>query len=176
MMDTEYERSERCVECNSDDICGTIGGEPYCGKCWKKKQAEKKARQARREARQPKTTLPERCPDLDSCPELERLIPPYLLAGLRRYAQEHIPVGGFLQALLENDLCAAVCCAHEDSLAAIVPLVKYVHNALPSACHGSKEAVRAWLDKCEHGVMTGDWCEACNAEYKRAAKEAEDAA
>lgn len=26
---------------------------------------------------------------------------------------------------------------------------------------------------CEHGVREGDWCEACNREYKRAAKENE---
>ena len=35
----------------------------------------------------------------------------------------------------------------------------------------AREGRRAERDVCEHGVTCGDWCEPCNAEYKRAAKE-----
>lgn len=29
-------------------------------------------------------------------------------------------------------------------------------------------------NKCEHGVIDGDWCEPCNREYKRARRESGD--
>ncbi len=115
----------------------------------------------------------ERCPDLDSCPELAAKLPNRCLSRLRAYAMHHEPVGDFLTAVLENDFAKACCLADDVNAGLLVEYAKFVHNAMPSACHGSPEKVNAWLAKCEHGIMEGDWCEPCNLEYKRAAREAE---
>lgn len=74
-------------------------------------------------------------------------VPPHLLEGLRGYAVDHRPVGGFLTAVLENDLMRAVVTADVDSLACLLGIVHYVYNALPSGCHGSPEKVKAWLER-----------------------------
>jgi len=93
---------------------------------------------------------PERSRDIaaalpDHTPELAALIPRLILDGMQRYAVHHEPTGGFLLSVLANDLTEAVCRADDASLAAILPIVKYVYNCLPSRCHGSPEKVKAWL-------------------------------
>lgn len=72
-------------------------------------------------------------------------IPLPILAGLREYGLHHVPVGGFLHAVLCNNLHEAVCRADVGSLAAIRQIVLYVYNAMPSASRGSREKVEAWL-------------------------------
>ena len=76
-------------------------------------------------------------------------MPPRILEGLRRYAIHHQEVGSFLRAVLENNLTEAVCRADPESLAALRIIVIYVYNCLPASCHGSPEAVKAWLKKGE---------------------------
>lgn len=83
-------------------------------------------------------------PDLQPChPEMPR----HLYDSLVAYAADHRPTGGFLRACLRNDLCGAACGADTESLAALPVIVRFIHNELPSRCHGSREAVEAWLKK-----------------------------
>ncbi len=72
-------------------------------------------------------------------------IPVPILEGLREYGLQHVRAGGFLHAVLCNNLHEAICSADAGSLAAIRPIVLYVQNALPSICWGSQEKVEAWL-------------------------------
>ena len=74
-------------------------------------------------------------------------IPQYIRRKLDDYAQNHQPIGGFLTAVLGNDLQGAVCRADEDSLYGLLDIVHYVYNELPSTCWGSPEKVKAWLEK-----------------------------
>lgn len=74
-------------------------------------------------------------------------MPPAIGASLDRYANQHIETGGFLKAVLENDLCEAVCRADEINFQFLPVLVRYVYNELPAPCWGSKEKVAAWLKK-----------------------------
>ena len=74
-------------------------------------------------------------------------IPPLIRAGLRRYADEHMGTGSFLTAVLENNLSEAIIRADVFSLAAIKDIVMYVHWEIPGNCHGSPEAVNAWLKR-----------------------------
>lgn len=67
------------------------------------------------------------------------------VAALRRYAEHRIPTGGFLQAVLENDLMEAFARADETSRANLFEIVCFVYNELPSNCYGSKDKVREWL-------------------------------
>lgn len=74
-------------------------------------------------------------------------MPPALRASLDRYANDRVETGGFLRAILENDLCEAVCRADEINFQFLPVIVRYVYNELPAPCWGSKEKVAAWLKK-----------------------------
>jgi len=41
-----YAGPEHCVECGADEgeICASVGGEPYCGPCFREREREKKAK------------------------------------------------------------------------------------------------------------------------------------
>jgi len=52
--------------------------------------------------------------------------------------------GGFVTAVLENDLMGAMSRADLSNAAAIDAITKYVYNHLPAACWGSPEKVREW--------------------------------
>ncbi len=86
-------------------------------------------------------------------------IPPRILASLQRYAREHTPTGGFLRAVLANDLTQAVGGADPESMAALPAIVAYVYMELPSACHGSAATVEAWLQRAPDEVEEGATCE-----------------
>ena len=72
-------------------------------------------------------------------------VPSGIKESLGRYVMNHISPGGFLQAVLENDLCEAFERADLQNQAALFHIVKYIYNELPSDCWGSPEKVKIWL-------------------------------
>ena len=74
----------------------------------------------------------------------ENHIPPLVLAALVRWGNKETPVGDFLTAFLSNKLTEAIARADENSLAAFRHIMLFVHNEMPSQCHGSPEKVKAW--------------------------------
>ncbi|MBI4099599.1 hypothetical protein HY440_01185 [Candidatus Microgenomates bacterium] len=70
---------------------------------------------------------------------------PETLEGLKRYAEQGIPTGGFLRAVLENNLMEAFGQADIENTADMAEIVGYVYNEMPMSCHGSPEKVKAWL-------------------------------
>ncbi len=72
-------------------------------------------------------------------------IPPLIREGLSNYIEHHSPTGGCLRAILANDLTGAMVRADPDTLAALPTIVCFLRNEAPSLCHGSYEAVTAWL-------------------------------
>ena len=86
----------------------------------------------------------------DETASLREQIPPLILDGLRRYVTDQEPTGGFLHAVLTNNLMKAVGRAEAASLAALPAIVSFVYWVIPSECHGSPEAVKAWLARREH--------------------------
>lgn len=70
-------------------------------------------------------------------------VPEHLQEGLMAYMTQRRPVGGFLTACLENDLCGAVGRAADMKI--IEPVVRWLWNEVPAPAWGSKEAVAAWL-------------------------------
>lgn len=80
-------------------------------------------------------------------------IPKDLEEALLRYVNQHISPGGFLTAVLENDLFGAVSRADGGNLPLIKEIAQYVYWELPSPCHGSPQKVTAWLD--QHGDPDG---------------------
>ncbi len=73
-------------------------------------------------------------------------IAPHMLDGLKRYIEEHCPVGDFLTAVLRNDLSEAVGKADDYNLKNLPAFVGYLYNEAPSQCWGSKEKVKKWLE------------------------------
>lgn len=78
-------------------------------------------------------------------------IPELVLRGLMNYVNYGLPVGGFLTAVLENDLRNAVQLADPLSWETIRPLMFLLHNEAPSRCWGCPERVKRWMamDKAE---------------------------
>lgn len=73
----------------------------------------------------------------------ESLIPHHLRAGLVRYFSDGILPGGFLQAVLCNDLReAALRCV--GPLQVLAPLIVFLTHAAPGCAWGSRDKVLAW--------------------------------
>jgi len=66
---------------------------------------------------------------------------------LDRYVNDRIPTGGFLRAVLANDLFEAVGRADIFNQRALVQICGYIYNDIPSSCWGSYEIVDKWLEK-----------------------------
>jgi hypothetical protein len=72
------------------------------------------------------------------------MLPEGLRAGMRRYIEHGILPGGFLQAVLRNDLKEATLRADDTNLLAMRDIVLFMHAEAPSGCWGSREKVEAW--------------------------------
>ncbi len=73
------------------------------------------------------------------------MIPTHTQAALDRYVKHKIIPGGFLMAVLSNDLFGAVAQADSENLAALPEIVKYIYNNCPSNAWGSKDQVWAYV-------------------------------
>lgn len=74
-------------------------------------------------------------------------VPAYTMGALRRYVDEGMEPGGFLTAVLSNDLFNAIGRADGTNAAALENIVRHIYCHEPFDCWGSKERVTAWLDK-----------------------------
>ncbi len=75
-----------------------------------------------------------------------RRIPQRILISLYDYVNNRQQTGGFLAAVLSNDLFTAIGKADSESLAAIREIVVFIHMEVPSHCYGSEHAVCAWVN------------------------------
>ncbi len=74
-----------------------------------------------------------------------QLIEPRFKAALDRYVEAMLPTGGFLKAVLENNLMETVHRADPGGLCNLPHIVSYVYNELPSGVWGTPERVEKWL-------------------------------
>ena len=65
--------------------------------------------------------------------------------SLNKYTKDRIPPGGFLKAVLENDLMGAIGSADHINRQRLHEICKYVYNELPSGIWGSKDIVKSHL-------------------------------
>lgn len=68
-----------------------------------------------------------------------------LTKSIDLYILEGIPTGGFLEAVLSNDLQEAMGRADEESRAILFDVVYYLFNYCPSICWGSPKKHYDWL-------------------------------
>ena len=73
-------------------------------------------------------------------------IPPHMVGAILNYFNEKCPSGGFLRAVLENDLMEAVRRADGTNIDILYVYVAFLHHCCPYDTYGSKEIVKAWLD------------------------------
>jgi hypothetical protein len=71
----------------------------------------------------------------------EDKIPAHTLGSLQRYVEHKLFPGGFLAAVLCNDLFGAVEHADSENQAALADIVKFVYNRMPNNSWGSKEVM-----------------------------------
>ena len=72
-------------------------------------------------------------------------IPESTLEGITAYIEERRPPGGFLRAVLENNLSESFGRADENNQAALLAIVQYIYWKIPGPCWGSPDKVNAWL-------------------------------
>lgn len=73
-------------------------------------------------------------------------VPEHTQGALRRYVEEGYNPGGFLSAVLCNDLMGAVARADSENIRALKDICMFVHNRLPSDCWGSAANMAAWTE------------------------------
>jgi len=69
------------------------------------------------------------------------------LTSINNYVVHGIPTGGFLRAVLANDLMESMGRADIDNRRDLFEIVSYIYNSVPSDCHGSYELVDAWIER-----------------------------
>jgi len=72
-------------------------------------------------------------------------LPEAMREHARAYVERHQPVGGFLTAVLSNDLVNAIGRADAENVLYMAEWAMWLWNDIPAPCWGSPEKVRAWL-------------------------------
>ena len=80
-----------------------------------------------------------------------RNVSPVVIQSLERYVEHRIAPGGFLLAVLSNNLREACGRADSENRYALFDIVGYIYNELPATCWGSPERVREWLQREPQG-------------------------
>ena len=76
-------------------------------------------------------------------------VPAWVDTSLRLYVMDRIDPGGFLKAVLSNDLFGAASMADPVSSDALAAIVAKVVATVPTALCGSRDRVDAWLHDYE---------------------------
>ena len=76
-------------------------------------------------------------------------IPPRIRKAIDKYRDHHLYPGGFVDAVLVNDMIGAIGRADAESMAALPAIVGYIHWEIPAKCHGNRARVNAWLEHKE---------------------------
>jgi hypothetical protein len=77
------------------------------------------------------------------------MIPPSTKYQIDEYIKDRMPPGGFLNAVLSNNLMEAFVRADDNNAFHMKAILTYLYNDCPSACWGSPEKVEEWLNPKE---------------------------
>jgi hypothetical protein len=73
------------------------------------------------------------------------LCPPVVVGSLTAYVKYGRPTGGFLEAVLSNDLREAIGRADGTNGPALAHILSFIYDELPSSCWGSPAKYENWL-------------------------------
>jgi hypothetical protein len=79
-----------------------------------------------------------------------------ILGGLERYLNHGIMPGGFLTAVLENNLKEAFGRADNENSENMKNIVGYCYNEIPSAAWGSREKIKEWIEYIKENAALAD--------------------
>jgi hypothetical protein len=74
-------------------------------------------------------------------------IPERTVKSLDMYVNHHLEPGGFLRAVLQNNLAKACGRADEENIEVLPIIVTWLVNNAPAKCWGSEDIVERWLEK-----------------------------
>ena len=74
-------------------------------------------------------------------------LPRYMINSVLDYIEDGVPPGGFLSAIIENDLRGAISSADLNNLALLPEWVTWFYTFAPASCWGKDGACRAWIDE-----------------------------
>jgi hypothetical protein len=74
-----------------------------------------------------------------------REAPPRILDSIRAYVEHRRAPGGFLMAVLSNDLRGAFQAADGESRRGLGTILRFLNLEVPATCWGSPAKVAAWL-------------------------------
>lgn len=74
-------------------------------------------------------------------------IPDHTQGAIRRYVEQGLMPGGFLEAVFLNDLMSAVGRADSQNIYALKDICMFVYNEMPAKAWGSRELMEAWCAK-----------------------------
>ena len=77
------------------------------------------------------------------------MLPEHMRDGVRAYIEKRVPPGGFLTAVLSNDLMEACVRADHINIERLPDFCRFLYNEAPHNCHGSPAKVKAWLREGE---------------------------
>jgi hypothetical protein len=83
--------------------------------------------------------------DYELCPNGD-----YMGGGVKRYVEDGLLPGDFLQGIIANDLRQAVHHADNNNRRMIVEWVLWFRSNAPASCHGSRAKMIAWAS--HHGL------------------------
>lgn len=69
-----------------------------------------------------------------------------MVPGLKRYFEEGIIPGGFLRAIISNDLKSACAQADDTNIHLLVETVRWFYNEVPAPAWGSPEYMYDWAN------------------------------
>lgn len=82
------------------------------------------------------------------------MIPEMTLKSINQYVQSGVPTGGFLYAVLSNNLRESYRCADDDNREALSEIVRHLWNNVPATCWGNPERVAFWVEAHELHTQT----------------------
>ena len=85
-------------------------------------------------------------------------VPHHLRDAILRYLLGGIRPGGFLQAVISNNLFEAMARADEDSRKGLFLVCSFFYNDAPAPCFGSPAKMETWLEQSESSKRLRDRC------------------
>jgi len=73
-------------------------------------------------------------------------LPHHMIPGIKLYIEMGVEPGGFLEALLENNLVRSFNTADDVNFRSMAAWASFLYNKAPSDCWGSKAKVDSWIE------------------------------
>lgn len=81
-------------------------------------------------------------------------LPEHIRKGFRAYIEKGQLPGGFIQAVLRNDLRESFARADDINIFRMFDIVSFMYNQAPARCWGSQADIDAWVAKFKSAAPT----------------------